>query len=181
VEQHLIKAAQSGDREALVKLIREIESQVYRTAYYLLRHEQDALDVAQEALIKIYTKIDTYEEKAQFNTWVQRIVTNLCMDKFRRSKATISIDEHQLTFHAENDVEQSAVSAAVAQDVRRAIQQLPDHYRTVVILRYLQDFSYEEIAACLGLPLNTVKSYLYRAKFQLQSLLGDYHKGGANR
>jgi RNA polymerase sigma-70 factor (ECF subfamily) len=181
VEQHLIKAAQSGDREALVKLLREIESQVYRTAYYLLRHEQDALDVAQEALIKIYTKIDTYEEKAQFTTGVQRIVTNVCMDKVRSAKATISIDEHQLTFLAERDVEQTVVSLAVAQDVRRAIQQLPDHYRTVVILRYLQDFSYEEIAACLGLPLNTVKSYLYRAKFQLQSLLGDYHKGGANR
>lgn len=84
VEQELIRAAQTGDRDALITLLREIENQVYRTAYYILNDEQDAHDAAQEALIRIYTKIDTYEEKAQFKTWVQRIVTNICIDKFRR-------------------------------------------------------------------------------------------------
>lgn len=178
VEQELIKAAQSGDRDALVTLLRDIETHVYRTAYYILGNEQDAMDAAQEALIRIYTKIDSYEEKAQFKTWVQRIVTNICIDKFRRKKPTVSIEEHNMVFPSERDVEDEVVSVYIAKDIQEAIEKLPEHHRAVVVLRYLQDFSYNEIAESLNLPLNTVKSYLYRARQQLQLLLHEYQKGG---
>ncbi|WP_334072004.1 MULTISPECIES: RNA polymerase sigma factor [Paenibacillus] len=180
VEQGLIRAAQTGDRDALITLLREIETHVYRTAYYILNNEQDALDAAQEALIRIYTKIDSYEEKAQFKTWVQRIVTNICIDKFRRKKPTVSIEEHELVFQGKESVEREVMSGYLAQDIREAIDQLPEHHRTVVVLRYLQDFSYNEIADSLNLPLNTVKSYLFRARQQLQHLLQDYQKGGVS-
>lgn len=178
IESGLIRAAQSGDREALITLLREIEPYVYRTAYYLLHNEQDAMDASQEALIRIYTKINSYEEKAQFKTWVQRIVTNIAIDKFRRAKPVVSIDEHNLVFMGNESVEKEVLSAYAAQDIRVAIEQLPEHHRAVVVLRYLQDFSYNEIAESLGLPLNTVKSYLFRARQQLQTLLQDYEKGG---
>ncbi|MFD2612692.1 RNA polymerase sigma factor [Paenibacillus gansuensis] len=178
VEQELVRAAQSGDRDALITLLREIEQSVYRTAFYILGNEQDALDASQEALIRIYTKIHSYEEKAQFKTWVQRIVTNICIDKFRRTKPAVSIDEHEMVFTSPKNVEDSVFSAFVAEDIRGAIDQLPEHHRAVVVLRYLQDFSYNEISDSLGLPLNTVKSYLFRARQQLQTLLQDYQKGG---
>lgn len=180
VEQELIRAAQTGDRDALITLLRDIENYVYRTAYYILNNEQDAHDASQEALIRIYTKIDSYEEKAQFKTWVQRIVTNICIDKFRRNKPTVSIEEHELVFHGKESVEREVMSGYLAQDIREAIDQLPDHHRSVVVLRYLQDFSYNEIADSLNLPLNTVKSYLFRARQQLQHLLQDYQKGGVS-
>ncbi|MFP4977222.1 RNA polymerase sigma factor [Paenibacillus sp. CN-4] len=179
VEQGLIRAAQSGDRDALITLLREIEGNVYKTAYYILHNEQDALDASQEALIRIYTKIGSYEEKAQFKTWVQRIVTNICIDKFRRSKPTVSIDEHEMVFTDNHqNVEREVLSGYLAEDIRSAIDQLPEHHRTVVVLRYLQDLSYNEIADCLDLPLNTVKSYLFRARQQLQNRLQEYQKGG---
>jgi RNA polymerase sigma-70 factor (ECF subfamily) len=178
VEPALIKAAQAGDQEALVTLLREIENQVYRTAYYLLKNEQDALDASQDALIRIYTKIDSYEEKAQFRTWVQRIVTNICIDKFRRNRPSVSIDEHDMVFQSGDNVETDVLSAYAAEEIREAIGKLPEHHRTVIVLRYLQDFSYNEIAESLNLPLNTVKSYLFRARQQLQTLLHDYQKGG---
>lgn len=178
VEQDLIGAAQSGDRDALVRLLREIETHVYRTAYYILGNEQDAMDASQEALLRIYTKIGSYEQKAKFSTWVQRIVTNVCIDKFRRAKPTVSIEEHNMVFTTQHDVEDEVMSTYVAKDIRDAIDKLPDHHRAVVVLRYLQDFSYNEIADSLNLPLNTVKSYLFRARQQLQSLLQDYQKGG---
>lgn len=178
IEQQLIRSAQSGDRDALITLLREIETHVYRTAYYILGNEQDAMDAAQEALIRIYTKINSYEEKAMFKTWVQRIVTNICIDKFRRTKATVSIDEHNMVFSAESNVEDEIMSAYIAKDIQDAIEKLPDHHRAVIVLRYLQDFSYNEIADSLDLPLNTVKSYLFRARQQLQSLLQEYQKGG---
>jgi RNA polymerase sigma factor (sigma-70 family) len=180
VAPELIKAAQSGDRDALITLLREIETHVYRTAYYILGNEQDAMDAAQEALIRIYTKINSYEEKAQFKTWVQRIVTNLCIDKFRRSKPTVSIDEHDMSFTAHKTVEDEVMSAYIAKDIREAIDQLPAHHRSVVVLRYLQDFSYNEIAESLDLPINTVKSYLFRARQQLQTILRDYKKTGTD-
>nr|WP_216667466.1 MULTISPECIES: sigma-70 family RNA polymerase sigma factor [Saccharibacillus] len=179
VEQELIRAAQSGDRDALITLLREIEPAVYKTAYYTLNNEQDAMDAAQEALIRIYTKIGSYEEKAQFKTWVQRIVTNICIDKFRRAKPTVSIEEHEMVFEGNDSVEGEVMRAYTREDIDRAINLLPEHHRTVVILRYVQDMSYGEIAGCLDLPLNTVKSYLFRARGQLQQLLRDYQKGGA--
>ncbi|KOP64250.1 RNA polymerase sigma factor [Paenibacillus solani] len=180
VEQGLIRAAQSGDRDALITLLREIEQHVYRTAYYILKNEQDAMDAAQEALIRIYTKINSYEEKAQFKTWVQRIVTNICIDKFRRTKPTVSIDEHDLVFRDKLDVEREVMSGYLAEDIKEAINLLPDHHRTVIVLRYLQDLSYNEIADCLNLPLNTVKSYLFRARQQLQNMLQEHQKGGVS-
>lgn len=178
IAPELIRAAQSGDRDALVSLLREIETHVYRTAYYILGNEQDAMDAAQEALIRIYTKIHMYEEKALFKTWVQRIVTNICIDKFRKARPTVSIEEHDMVFASQKNVEDEVISSYVAQDIQQAIDKLPEHHRTVVVLRYMQDFSYNEIADCLDLPLNTVKSYLFRARQQLQTLLHDYQKGG---
>lgn len=115
-------------------------------------------------MIRIYTKINSYEEKAQFKTWVQRIVTNICIDKFRRTKPSVSIDEHDMVFQDNQDVEYEVMSTYVAQDIQDAINKLPEHHRTVIVLRYLQDLSYNEIADCLDLPLNTVKSYLFRAR-----------------
>ena len=178
IEKELISAAQSGDRDALVTLLRSIESHVYRTAFYIVGNEQDAMDASQEALLRIYTKINSYEQKASFKTWVQRIVSNVCIDKFRRAKPTVSIDEHNMIFEAGNDVEDEVLASYAAKEIREAIDKLPDHHRTVVVLRYMQDFSYNEIADSLDLPLNTVKSYLFRARQQLQSLLKDYQKGG---
>jgi RNA polymerase sigma factor (sigma-70 family) len=178
ISPELVRLAQSGDRDALITLLREIEPHIYKTAYYMLNNEQDALDAAQEALIRVYTKINSYEEKAQFKTWVQRIVTNICIDKFRKVKPSVSMDEHEMTFSADTNVEDEVISTYIAQDIQEAIEKLPEHHRTVVVLRYVEDFSYNEIAESLDLPINTVKSYLFRARKQLQILLQDYQKGG---
>ncbi|WP_419878926.1 RNA polymerase sigma factor [Brevibacillus centrosporus] len=177
-EAELIRKAQSGDHDALVDLLRSIETSVYRSAYYILGNEQDALDAAQEVLIRIYRKLDTYQEKAKFSTWVQRIVSNVCMDKFRAKKEAVSIEEHELIIPDRNNVEDEILLTGLSNDIQEAIGKLPRQYRMVVVLRYLEDLSYQEIAEALDLPLNTVKSYLFRARQQLQELLYDYQKGG---
>lgn len=178
MDADLIRAAQAGDRDALIQLLRDIENSVYRTAYYILKNEQDALDASQEALIRIYKKIDTYQEKAKFSTWVQRIVTNICIDHCRRRKESTSIDEHDIPLQDKADVEGEVELAYLAKDVREAINLLPDQHRTVIVLRYIQDFSYAEISEALQLPINTVKSHLFRARQHLQKLLQEYQKGG---
>ncbi len=178
MEADLIRAAQAGDRDALIQLLRDIEKSVYRTAFYILKNEQDALDASQEALIRIYKKIDTYQEKAKFSTWVQRIVTNICIDHCRRRKESTSIDERDISLQDKADVEGEVELAYMAKDVREAINLLPDQHRTVIVLRYIQDFSYAEISEALQLPINTVKSHLFRARQHLQKLLPEYQKGG---
>ncbi|MBO8164148.1 MAG: sigma-70 family RNA polymerase sigma factor [Brevibacillus sp.] len=177
-EAELVRRAQAGDHDALVELLRSIETSVYRSAFYILGNEQDALDASQEALIRIYQKIHLFQEKAKFSTWVQRIVSNICMDRFRSRKDAVSLEEHQLVLADKNNVEDEILLTSLSNDVHSAIQKLPEQYRTVIVLRYLQDFSYQEIAEALELPLNTVKSYLFRARQQLQELLHDYEKGG---
>lgn len=177
-QTELVKRAQAGDHEAMVELLRSIENSVYRSAYYMLGNEQDALDASQEALLRIYQKIHLFQEKAKFSTWVQRIVSNICVDRFRSQKVAISLDEHELVLADKNNVEEAVMLTSLSHDVQEAINKLPKQYRMVIVLRYLQDFSYQEIAESLDLPLNTVKSYLFRARQQLQELLHDYEKGG---
>nr|WP_028987166.1 sigma-70 family RNA polymerase sigma factor [Thermicanus aegyptius] len=174
----LIRSAQAGDRDAMIRLLREIETPLYRTAYYLINHEQDALDVTQEALIRIYTNISSYREQAQFLTWAQRIVTNLCIDRFRKQRESVHIDDMERVLPSPGSVEEEVMKKNTAKDIEEAISQLPQNFRTVVVLRYIQDFSYGEIAEILNLPLNTVKSHLFRARKLLQNLLRDYEKGG---
>lgn len=178
IEPDLIREAQAGDRDALILILRNIEKSVYQTAFYILKNEQDAMDASQEALIRIYNKINTYQEKAKFTTWVQRIVTNICIDHCRKKRETVSIDEHSIPIEDKANVEGEVVRIDMAKEIKKAIELLPDHQRTVIILRYVQDLSYHEIADTLQLPLNTVKSHLYRARQQLQGLLQDYQKGG---
>lgn len=85
-QQNIIQLAKGGNQEAIVTLLKNTESSVYKTAFYFMGNEHDAKDVTQEVLIKIYTKLNTFQEKSQFHTWVQRITTNICMDKFRKNK-----------------------------------------------------------------------------------------------
>lgn len=190
--QELVDAAQNGDHDALIQLLRSIESPLYRTAFYLLRNEQDALDVTQEALLKIYRNINAYEQKAQFMTWAQKIVSNLCIDQLRKRKPTVSVDEHEhlLNEYNDNHVEKTFEQSLLKKDVYHAIHKLPDHQREVVLLRYIHDYSYKEVAHILNMPINTVKSHLFRARTQLSKLLSDNYdvkcdvrvetKGGAS-
>ena len=83
VEPEWVKRAQAGDREACIRLLREVEAAVYRTAYYLLGNEHDALDATQEALLRIYNRLSSYKGKSRFETWAQRIVANICIAHFR--------------------------------------------------------------------------------------------------
>lgn len=181
IEPTLIQSAQAGNRDALVAVLRMIETDLYRTAYYFFHNEHDARDATQDALIRIYTHLHTYENKAKFSTWAQRIVTNICIDKFRRMKNNVSIEEHDLDFHDEHSLENEVIASFTSDEIRRAINQLPEQYRAVIVLRHIQQFSYIEIAESLDLPLNTVKSYLFRARHRLQILLQDYVRAGGDK
>ncbi|PTX64831.1 RNA polymerase sigma-70 factor (ECF subfamily) [Melghirimyces profundicolus] len=171
-----VRRAREGDREALVRLLRKLEGPVYRTARYMLGDEQDAMDAAQEALVRIYRNLSGYRMEAKVETWAQRIALRTSIDFLRKRKPTLPLEEgwepHRVG--KGSPVEWSGV----AFDVQEAILRLPEPQRTAVILRYQQDFTYEEVAETMEMPLNTVKSHLFRGRKKLQSWLADYQEGG---
>lgn len=179
VDQEIIERAKAGDSEAIVQLLSRMETPVYRTAYYWMGNEQDAMDATQEALLKIYKHLPSFKGDSMLETWAQRIVTNVCMDQFRKRKKVVFIQEE--AWHEDRKAVREVERGAIAADLKQAIERLPDPQRTAIILRYVQEYNYQEIADAMQLPLNTVKSHLFRARKQLQEWLAEYREGGMAR
>ena len=167
-EQKLIQLAQSGDRMALEMLLRTMERPIYKTAYYMLDSEQDARDVTQEVLLRICRKIDDYEHRVSFKAWVMRITTNRCTDWLRQRKPNQSMEELSIELHASASTEGEAVSNLFREELRQALEELPRPVRSVVLLRFVNEWTYQEISQSTNLPLNTVKSHIHRARTWLQ-------------
>ena len=174
-ETRLIRLAKDGDQAAMVELLQKVERPLYNTALYYMKNEHDARDIAQEAMIRIYTKLDTFKEQAQFKTWAQRIAINLCKDKFLSTKEAMSIDANEMDIESSADLEHEITNKLVAEDLIELINALPETMRDVMIMRYVQEFSYNEISDTLAIPLNTVKSHLFRGR---ERIYEEYYRGG---
>jgi RNA polymerase sigma factor (sigma-70 family) len=166
-QTELIQRAKTGDRMALVNLLRSIEHSVYRSAYYMLGNEKDALDASQETLTCVYREINSFDEKDKFSMWVQRIVTNICIDKLHLQREPASIKEDGAPSQGKNDEEHTISMESLSYDNLNNILKLPKQSRLVLVLRYLHELTYHEIAGILELPMDTVKSYLFHARQQL--------------
>ena len=170
----LIRSAQSGNREALTRLLKDVEGPIYQTAFYMLRNEADARDVTQDTLLRICQKLKDFEVKASFKTWTLRIASNRCIDLMRKNKPSFSIDHQEWDMPSEESTEQEALKSVLQEEVREAMGQLPEAVRYVVTLRYVNDLSYQAISEEMNLPINTVKSHLFRAKQWLQKKFANY-------
>ncbi|MFC4076770.1 RNA polymerase sigma factor [Salinithrix halophila] len=177
VEAEWIDSARKGDRQALTRLLKEVEKPVYRTAYYLLGNEQDALDAAQEALMRIYGKLSSFRGESRFETWARRIAVHTAIDLSRKRKKTVPLME-EVASEAGKGAKSPVERTGTVADVRSAIDRLQGPERIVVVLRHLQDYTYDEIAEAMELPVGTVKSHLFRGRKKLKRLLADYQEGG---
>jgi RNA polymerase sigma-70 factor (ECF subfamily) len=181
-DEVLVQRAQYGDQAALCEIISRYERKTYNLAYRLMGNHADASDAAQEALVRIYTRLDHFRGDSAFSTWLFRVVTNTCLDELRRRgrlrhtslDSALPTDEgalpRQTTSEAESPIER-AEQREVQAAVQRAISRLPEDYRVVVVMRDLHDYSYHEIADVLGTSLGTVKSRLHRARQALRVIL----------
>lgn len=176
LDSALIQRAQTGERKAMVEILSKLETPLYRTAFYLMGNEQDALDATQEALLKVYRYLPSYKGEAMIYTWAQRIVTNVCMDMFRKRKKVVLMEEDAI--REDRNAGREVEKGAVISDLKQAIRRLPMPQQTAIILRYVQEYNYKEISEAMGLPLNTVKSHLFRGRKQLQKWLSEYQEGG---
>lgn len=173
------KAADGLD-SAFESLVRKYEKLVSTCAYSIVGNTEDALDVSQETFLKVYKSIGSFKGESEFSTWIYRIAKNTALDFVRRRKQnTVSIDssgEENEGFDIADESESASPEKKVLQKekvqiLRKAIDSLSEEHREIIILRDMNDYSYEAIAESLGIETGTVKSRLFRAREQLRKIL----------
>jgi RNA polymerase sigma-70 factor (ECF subfamily) len=172
-EQVWLEQARRGDKFAFGQLIEAYQGPVYNLAYRMLGNAGEAEEAAQEAFIRAYTRLDSYDPTHKFSTWLLSITSNFCIDQIRKRRAVLlSIDEPlppHPALHSDNS--KGPEAAFVAQEreelVQNLLSELPEEYRQAVVLRYWYDMAYEEIAEVQKTTVSAVKSRLFRARRML--------------
>jgi RNA polymerase sigma-70 factor (ECF subfamily) len=182
-DQALVEAARAGDNRAYGQLVETYQRRVYALAFGMLRHREDAWDVAQEAFVKAYKNLDKFEGHSAFYTWLYRITYNVAMDHLRYSKRreTVDMDQHELEQHIEDDKGHNFSNPLESLDrkelrgvLARAMDELSEKHRAIIVLREVEGLSYEEMADVLKISKGTVMSRLFHARKNLQKLLEPY-------
>ena len=184
-DQQVVVFAQEGREDAYRELIRRYERPVYSLIYRMVRDNETAEDLAQETFIKVLNHIDRYRPEFKFSSWLFKIANNITIDHLRRRQLdTISIEGSPDAVTGESmratavtvksggespleEMESKEIGAAI----EAAIAKLRPEYRACIILRHVEDYSYDEIAEIVKLPLGTVKTYIHRARQELREHL----------
>lgn len=180
----LVRRAREGDYEAFEQLFERHRLLVYRFAYQMVPRRDDAEDIVQEAFVRAYQNLHRYRDEAKFTTWLLRIVTNLCTDQARMRNRRDALEQQEagggLIWMTQGDIEdpvEELESDRRRVALRKALNALPAHHRTMIILRDLEERDYPEIAQILGCTVGGAKLRVLRARRALKDriapLLGD--------
>lgn len=181
-DKKLIERCKRGDKEAFDTLFRLYEKRVYNLAYRLSNNYDEANDITIDAFVRVFQALKLFRGDAHFSTWLFRIVTNVYLDRRKRSKNKqhlsleeyIELDENSVARQVEDPgpgPEHVLEGIERSELLRQAIAELPDYQRTMVILYHTEGLAYDEIAEVLSLPIGTVKSRLNRARLTLREKL----------
>lgn len=183
-EERLINECRAGSPEALGAVVREHERMIWALAYRLVGPDE-ARDASQEVFLNVFRAFPRFRGDCALKTWIYRIALRECFYRIERRRReqnwTVAAVDDELNEREYPSADPSPLdeleSANVRDQLDRVIADLPDRYRTVIILRYYEELPYSEIAAALGIPVNTVKTWLYRAKELLAHQLSRMEKG----
>jgi RNA polymerase sigma-70 factor (ECF subfamily) len=183
----LVRRARDGDYEAFELLFERHRLLVYRFAYQMSGRRDDAEDIVQEAFVRAYQNLHRYRDEAKFTTWLLRIVTNLCTDQARMHTRRTALEQQEaagaldwMTLGTTEDPVQNLEEDRRKEALRKALNALPAHHRSVVVLRDIEEREYPEIASILGCTIGGAKLRVLRARRALRDriapLLGDEAK-----
>jgi RNA polymerase sigma-70 factor (ECF subfamily) len=185
-EASLLVRAQSGDTAAFDKLITLHRERIYMHVFQIVRNEEDALDLTQETFIRAWKSLRRFDAAAAFSSWLHRIATNAAIDLCRRRQVrpqteiesgTMKIDPASRTTPSRSETPGASLDRAeIRRRVEEAFATLSPEHRAVIVLKEIEDLSYEEIALHLGCSMGTVMSRLFYARKKLQTLLRDLHE-----
>lgn len=180
----LVKMSINGDTDAFGQLVLKYQNLVFNICCRSLRNREDAYDISQEVFIKAFRAIKSFRFECSFSTWIYKITQNALKDFVAKNSRQKSVVLSDLTLDEDNEIavdipdrdenSQPDISAERKEmiiEVRKAISELPELYREIIVLRDMEDYSYEEISELLGIGLGTVKSRINRARFQLKEIL----------
>jgi RNA polymerase sigma-70 factor (ECF subfamily) len=180
-DETLVKEAQKGDLRSFEELVGRHRDKIYARAFSMLRNEDEAMDLCQEAWVKAWQRLVQFQGDSTFVTWITRIVINLCLDHMRKQKRqrTDSIDqmdeesggvERHLPVINPNPTE-NLERSELRQRIDHALTQLSHEHRTVIVLHEFEEMEYKEIAKTMGCSIGTVMSRLFYARRRMASLL----------
>ncbi len=172
-EARLIARAADGDPSARDALASRWTPRIYRFAWRLLGHDQDAQEVAQDVMVRILGSLDRYDPSRKFSTWVYAIARNACIDEQRRRIRRPSAPLVGERPDPAPSPVMRVFEARRADRVREALDALPAKYREVLVLYHFEHLKYVEIAEALDLPLGTVMNRIFRARRRMRDLLGE--------
>ena len=181
-DEELIASFQNGNEQAYIELVRRYRDRLMTFVFRFLGDMELSEDIVQDTMIKVYTHKHYYKEIAKFSTWIYTIAGNLAKTELRKRKrrkvtllSQMNTDDRKYEIPSTELQSEDIVQGEYTERyIQKAILQLPLHFRTVVILRDIQELSYEEISKIVNVPLGTVKSRINRARLQLQQTLKDY-------
>ncbi|MDP4086115.1 MAG: RNA polymerase sigma factor SigW [Bacillota bacterium] len=178
-----IRQVQKGNVNAFGEVVEIYKNKVYLLCYRMLGNSHEAEDIAQEAFIRAFVNIKSYKQEFKFSTWLFRIATNLCIDRLRKKKPDFYLDAEVegtegLTMYSQvpsnTQLPENELESLELQDtVQKGILNLPEKYRTVIILKYIEDLSLNEISEILDMPLGTVKTRIHRGREALRKQLSN--------
>lgn len=172
-----------GHQDAFEEIVTLFQHRLYQVCYRMLGNAQEAEDIAQEAFVRAYTNIHTYDQNRKFSTWLFRIATNLCIDRIRKKKPDYYLDAEVPGTEGLNMYSQIAAPGELPEEqvekmemqerIHYEIGRLPDKYRSVIILRYIEELPLQEIGDILKLPLGTVKTRVHRGREALRKQMSN--------
>lgn len=186
----LIESAQSGDSRAFRKLVERHQRRAFAIAFAMVRDENDAKDLVQEAFVRVYRGLDRFEGGSRFFTWFYRILTNLAIDLMRKpGRREVEHDDGRMALDAADEADFPFISRIdggepldvvhrreLADRLEAALEALPPYHRGVVLMREVEGMSYEEMAVAMNVSKGTIMSRLFHARQKLQRALGDYYR-----
>jgi RNA polymerase sigma-70 factor (ECF subfamily) len=179
-DRELVAQVLGGSQDAARRLVEQHQQAVFNLVCRMVRDPGVAEELAQDAFVKAFGALKTYDPAYKFSSWILRIAHNTAIDYLRRHRPdTVSLDDERTGRQVESvlvDASQpspllQAERAGLAEALEAALERLRPEYRRLVVMRYQEDQSYEDIAAMLSLPLGTVKSHLHRARHELARLM----------
>src|SRR6516225_9658845 len=185
-DRALVRAAQRGDMAAFEELVARHRDKIYARAYSMMRNEEEAIDLSQEAWVKGWQRLQQFQGESSFGTWMTRIVINLCLDQLRKHKRqrTESIEEmNEESGGVERQMPVITVNPTarlergeLRQRIDRALGLLSNEHRTALVLHEFEELEYKEIAKVMGCSIGTVMSRLFYARRKMAALLADLKK-----
>lgn len=176
-----IKQVRKGDQNAFGEIVELYKDKVFQLCFRMLGNSHEAEDISQEAFIRAYINIERYNIDRKFSTWLYRIATNLCIDRIRKKKPDYYLDAEVagtegLTLYSQIPASQLAPDEEVSkielqEIIQNEILKLPEKYRTVIVLKYIEELPLLEISKILDLPIGTVKTRIHRGREALRKQL----------